>query len=88
MLSLKDCFDYLDIPEELVTEVAHHEHIPLICALEECNQLLNEVGGVQKIQEILLDNMVEAHESQAIDKERHCMKIYGQFVVKYTFPKT
>lgn len=83
MLTIKDCLDYLDLTEEEVAEVAHHEHIPMICAIEECFELLSTKEGIQKIQDIILDNMVEAHENNMPDREKQCMLIYGRFVNKH-----
>ncbi len=83
MLTIKDCMDYLDVSEEVVAEVAHHDHIPMICALEECSQLLQKTNGFRLIQSIILDNIVEAHEQNDTEREHSCMLTYAQFIIKH-----
>lgn len=82
MLSLKDCIDYLDLNEEVLEEIAHHDHIPMMCALEEYAYIMKEEDGVKRIECILMDNMVEAYENHEPDRIKSCMDIYGKFVVK------
>ncbi len=83
MLTLEDCLDYIGLTEEEVAEVAHHDHLPMMCAIEECSQLLEGKDGIHKIQEIILDNIVEAHELNMEYIEKYRIQIYGKFINKH-----
>lgn len=83
MLTMQDCLDHIGLTEDEVYEVAHHDHISLMCAIEECSQMLEKDDDMKKIQEILLDNIVEAHDQHWDERERSCILTYGKFVVKH-----
>lgn len=83
MLSYKDCLDYIGLTEEEVQEVAHHEQIPIICALEECGFLLQTPIGLYYIKNILIDNIEEARRNQNKERECCCMEIFINFLEKH-----
>ena len=82
MLSLKDCMDYLETTEEIVEQIAHHEHIPMICAIEECSELLQTKEGVEVIKNILIDNIKES-QLKHNGREEECLVAYNIFIKEY-----
>ncbi|WP_417844092.1 hypothetical protein [Thalassospira sp.] len=59
MLTLKDCFDFSDLNEDEICAIAECEHIPIISALEEGENLVHSVHGRQRIANMLLQRAKE-----------------------------
>ncbi|MGH8726668.1 MAG: hypothetical protein ACREV9_00595 [Burkholderiales bacterium] len=60
MLTLTECLDLSELSPELVHEIAKHEHVPEIVAIELGHLLLKSPEGVYVIRNYLLDNLKKA----------------------------
>ncbi|HET6757338.1 MAG TPA: hypothetical protein VFH21_06985 [Burkholderiales bacterium] len=60
MLTLTDCLDLSELSSDLVHEIAKHEHVPEIVAIELGHLLLKSSEGVNMIRSYLLDNLKKA----------------------------
>lgn len=63
MLTLRDCLDFCDLPEDLVDAIAEHDHLPPILAAELATCLAGSPGGLHVIHSYLRDNAAAS---------RHC----------------
>lgn len=56
MLTLQDCLDFCEVPEEIVDAIAEHDHMPTILAAELATCLTCAPGGLHVIHRYLCDN--------------------------------
>ena len=59
-VTYEDCLDMLDMTEEEVAAVAHHEHIPMASAVALSDYLIHEPGGVPKLALMIVEDLNEA----------------------------
>jgi hypothetical protein len=57
MITLEDCIAMCGLSEEEVLAIAEHEHIPEIAAAALAQYLLNQDHGVEKIRDMLRDDI-------------------------------
>jgi hypothetical protein len=57
MISLEDCIAMCGLSAEQVAAIAEHERIPEIIAAAMADALLHQVGGVERIAEMMLDDI-------------------------------
>lgn len=69
MLSLKDCLDMSEVSEAELAAIARHEHIPPILALELGQRLIQSAGGLEKLRQFILDDIMSA---QHLGRCRDC----------------
>ena len=60
MLTLQDCIDMCELPDEVVQAIAIHEHVPCILAAELGNCLVCTETGQGRIRAMLTDEIVHA----------------------------
>jgi hypothetical protein len=60
MLTYDDVLALSDLTAEEVEAIAHHEHIPEICAAELGAYLILQPDGIPRIKRIILDDIEEA----------------------------
>ena len=60
MLSFQDCLDLADVSESEIAAVLAHEHIPPIVALELGHYLLQTAEGREKLQGLIVDDVLAA----------------------------
>lgn len=60
MLSLKDCLDMSEVSDAELAAIARHEHIPPIVALELGQKLIQSAGGLAKLRQYILDDIMSA----------------------------
>ena len=60
MLSLEDCIALSDLSEAEILEIAHHERLPEIAAVELGNYLMRTPAGDMRIKSIIRDDIAEA----------------------------
>ncbi len=60
MLSLKDCLDMSEVSDAELAAIARHEHIPPILALELGQRLIQSAGGLEKLRQFILDDIMSA----------------------------
>jgi hypothetical protein len=59
-VTYEDCLDMLDLTEDEVAAVAHHEHIPMTSAVTLADYLMHESDGVPKLTLMIVDDLDEA----------------------------
>ena len=59
-VTYEDCLDMLDLNEDEVAAVAHHEHLPMVNAVMLADYLLHEADGVPKLKRMIVDDLEEA----------------------------
>jgi hypothetical protein len=62
MLSLQDCLDLADVSDSEVVAICRHEHIPPIVALQLGQRLIQTAGGVEKLRQFILDDIMNAEQ--------------------------
>ncbi len=61
MITLEDCLAFCGLTEAEVMAIAEHEHIPEVAAAGMANYLLCSDHGAERIREMIVDDLVEAH---------------------------
>jgi len=59
-VTYEDCLDMLDMTEDEVAAIAHHEHIPMANAVALSDYLIHEPGGVPKLALMIVEDINEA----------------------------
>jgi hypothetical protein len=59
-VTYEDCLDMLDLSEDEVAAVAHHEHIPMTSAVTLADYLVHEPDGLPKLTLMIVDDLNEA----------------------------
>lgn len=83
MLTLKDCFDFSDLNEAEICAIAECEHIPIISALEEGDNLVHSAHGRKRIAKMLLQR---AEECELHGKDDHAAQlrcIHKAFITRF-----
>ena len=62
MISLDDCIALSGLTEEQVLAIAEHEHLPEIAATALAQYLVHEQHGLEKIRDMIVDDMRAAQE--------------------------
>jgi hypothetical protein len=60
MLTWEDCLGLVELTEDEIAVIAHHEHLPQLAALELGNYLV-EHEGCHKIRRMIMDDIEAAH---------------------------
>ncbi|HEY3432131.1 MAG TPA: hypothetical protein VGK09_06240 [Rhodocyclaceae bacterium] len=66
MLSIKECLDYVDLNEDEVKTIAHHEHISFDAAAQMGCALAQDCAGEEVLRTILEDEVCEAAAAAAV----------------------
>lgn len=57
MLTMEDCLGLADLEADEVAQIAAHEHIPFMAALEKGASLLHEPWGDAAVRQMVWDNL-------------------------------
>lgn len=79
MLTLKQCVDFCELTEEEVHAIAEYERVPEIAAAGLGSSLLQSRGGIQAIQNYILENIHYAESRGEIWKVEHLQQVLAQF---------
>lgn len=60
MLTFEDCLELCDLSESEIKEIADHEHIPMITALELGEYLVRSRDGEYRIKRMIIEDLEEA----------------------------
>ena len=83
MISLEDCIAMCGLNAEQVAAIAEHEHIPDMLAAAMADQLLHQVGGVERIAEIMLDDIDSARRSGHTDQADKLDDVLADFLQQH-----
>jgi hypothetical protein len=86
MLSLTDCFDFIDLDRETIDIIAQHQGLPTIVAAELGNQLIADLRGIHAIHQMHRDLLAHAAEREDLEEEQRLRKAYTAFKRKYPMP--
>src|SRR4051794_15650110 len=75
MLTLEDCINFTDLSMREVNEVATHEGLPPIVALERGVTLLGEDWGRPALRQMIRDNIVTAAAHGAFNRVTDAMEV-------------
>ena len=65
MITLEDCIGFCGLTEEEVLAIAEHEHLPEIAATPLAQYLLSQSHGVEKVRDMIVDDIRQAQRSGA-----------------------
>ena len=65
MITLEDCIGFCGLTEEEVLAIAEHEHLPEIAATALAQYLLSQKHGVEKVRDMIVDDIRQAQRSGA-----------------------
>ena len=80
MISLEDCLGMCGLTEEEVLAIAEHEHIPEIAATGLAEYLMHEKHGVEKIRDMILDDIREAKSTGRTEHVRELGGVLKHFL--------
>ena len=80
MISMHDCIAMCGLTEEEVQAIAEHEHIPEIAAAALGQYLLNRKHGVQKIRDMIVDDVRQAQACGDREKVRVNLHVLHHFL--------
>lgn len=83
MLSLQDCLDFSDIPQDTIEAIAEHEQVPEIVAAEIGCTLISTRQGICRIRQYFRDNLAHARDCGQTAKARAVDKAYHEFELAY-----
>jgi hypothetical protein len=83
MLSLEDCIALSDLSEAEILEIAHHERLPEIAAVELGNYLMRTPAGEMRIKSIIRDDIAEACARGDRGRELALKLLLREFVLRH-----
>jgi len=83
MLSLEDCIALSDLSEAEILEIAHHERLPEIAAVELGNYLMRTPAGEMRIKSIIRDDIAEACACGDRGRELALKLLLREFVLRH-----
>jgi hypothetical protein len=83
MLSLEDCLALCELSEDEVLEIAHHEHLPEIAAVELGHCLCLTPEGEMRIKTIICDGIAEARAGGDHTRELTLKMMLRNFVLQH-----
>jgi hypothetical protein len=69
MISLEDCVALSGLTEAQVLAIAEHEHVPEIAATALAQYLSNQEHGMEKIRDVIVDDIRQAQQSSVKNSE-------------------
>jgi hypothetical protein len=85
MISLEDCIALCGLTKEQVLAIAEHEHVPEIAAAAMARYLLKQPAGLQKIRDMMRDDIHAAlgrgdkdHASELLMALRHFLATHPE----------
>ncbi len=76
MLTYEDCIALANLDADEVAQIAEHERLPYMTALEKGAALLSEPWGDAAIRQIVWDNLCRAHQHRHADRIGALTAIY------------
>ncbi|MGH8727803.1 MAG: hypothetical protein ACREV9_06530 [Burkholderiales bacterium] len=79
MLTLTECVEFCDLTQDEVHEIAEHEHVPEIVAVEIGHSLLKSPNGIYTLRGYLLDNLDRAASNGNLKRARYLNELITSF---------
>ncbi|HYD66959.1 hypothetical protein [Azospirillum sp.] len=76
MLTYEDCIGLADLEKDEVAEIAEHERLPYMTALEKGAALLMQPWGDAAIRQMVWDNLCKANQRQKGDRSLELADLY------------
>ncbi|HYG91894.1 MAG TPA: hypothetical protein VD978_37225 [Azospirillum sp.] len=76
MLTYEDCIGLADLEKDEVAQIAEHEKLPYMTALEKGAALLTEPWGDAAIRQMVWDNLCKASQRQRTDRIEELAVLY------------
>lgn len=86
MLTFEDCKELSHLSEDEILEIAEHEHIPMMTALELGEKLLQSNEGEHRILRMLICDIEDARRKSKLARAQRLESVLQNFVA--THPKT
>jgi hypothetical protein len=80
MISLEDCIAMCGLDAKEIEAIAEHEHIPEISAAALAEHLLHQIGGAERIREMILDDIRIAVEGGRAEHARELWQALNHFL--------
>ena len=75
MISLEDCIALSGLTEAQVLAIAEHEHLPEIAATALAQYLLKQERGMEKIRDMIVDDIRQAQQGQDNAHKAHVVTL-------------
>jgi hypothetical protein len=83
MLTVDDICALSELTDDEIAAIAHHEHIPEICAAEFGHYLVHSENGVPMLHRIILDDIEEAKRNGDTATLEHLRGVLRRFVAAH-----
>lgn len=83
MLSMQDCLDYVDLNEDEVKTIAHHEHISYEAAAQMACALAQDCAGERVLRSMLEDVVCEAADCGEEEELRLAERAFFHFATHH-----
>lgn len=77
MLTINDCLGIANLDAEEVTQIAKHEHLPFMTALEKGASLLDHPWGDAAVRQMVWDNLCDANRHHSAKVQDLMMLYHG-----------
>ncbi|ANC90626.2 hypothetical protein A6A40_01155 [Azospirillum humicireducens] len=84
MLTMEDCLGLADLEAEEVAQIAAHEHLPFMTALEKGASLLQEPWGDAAVRQMVWDNLYRRPHNPA--EAASLMTLYNDTCTRHPNP--
>jgi hypothetical protein len=76
MLTINDCIGLSNLESDEVQEIASHERLPFIAALEKGAMLTNEPWGDAALRQMVWDNLCHANHHHQAERARQLVVLF------------
>jgi uncharacterized hydantoinase/oxoprolinase family protein len=83
MLTIKDCLDFCELTEDEILAIAEHENLPEVVALELGNALAQTAAGEQRVEEMIVDDIVAAQRAGNLRHAATLKVVLQRFIEKH-----
>lgn len=83
MLTIKDCLDFCELTEDEILAIAEHENLPEVVALELGNALAQTTAGEQRVEEMIVDDIVAAQRAGNLRHAATLKVVLQRFIEKH-----
>ena len=88
MISLEDCIGMCGLDADEVAAIAEHEHLPGIAAAALAAYLLKQVGGAERIRQMMIDDIHKALDEGRIRHGAELFMALRHFLDQYPEART
>ena len=86
MVSLEDCVAMCGLDAQEIEAIAEHERIPAILAATLADHLLHQVGGAERIRQMIVNDIVTAAQSGRADRVAELREALEHFLQQHPVP--